>query len=123
LADLAELKIPFPMDLFAVNREYYKNSPKLVEGMLRAYSDGVATIKRRKPIAVEIIRKYLRKTDVEDSYEYAAKYLERVPKVDPAGIQTVLAWEGKSDIAPSRFYDNTIIDRLVQEGFFDGLYK
>ncbi|MGZ8445809.1 MAG: ABC transporter substrate-binding protein [Candidatus Binatia bacterium] len=123
LADLAELKIPFPMDLFAVNREYYKNSQKVVEGMLRAYSDGVATIKRRKPIAVEIIRKYLRKTDVDDSYEYAARYLERVPKVDPAGIQTVLAWENKSDIAPSRFYDNTIIDRLVQEGFFDGLYK
>jgi ABC-type nitrate/sulfonate/bicarbonate transport system substrate-binding protein len=117
LADLAELKIPFPMDLFAVNREYYKNSPKVVEGMLRAYSEGVATIKRRKPIAVEIIRKYLRKTDVEDSYEYAARYLERVPKVDPAGIQTVLAWENKSDIAPSRFYDNTIIDRLVPDLF------
>ena len=32
LADLAELKIPFPMDLFAVNREYYKNSPKAGRG-------------------------------------------------------------------------------------------
>jgi hypothetical protein len=31
--------------------------------------------------------------------------------------------ENKSDITPSRFYDNTIIDRLVQEGFFDSLYK
>ena len=123
LADLAELKIPFPMDLFAVNRDYYKNSQKVIEGMLRAYSDGVATLKRRKPIAVEVIRKYLRKSDVEDSYEYAAKYLERVPKVDPASIQTVLAWENKSDIAPGRFYDNAIVDRLAQEGFFDNLYK
>jgi NitT/TauT family transport system substrate-binding protein len=123
LADLAELKIPFPMDLFAVQRDYYRNSPKVVEGMLKAYSDGVATIKRRKDVAVEIIRKYLRKSEVEDSYDYAARYLERVPRVDPAGIQTVLAWEGKSDIAPSRFYDNTIIDRLSQEKFFDGLYK
>lgn len=123
LADLAELKIPFPMDLFGVNRDYLKSTPKVVEGMLKAYSDGVATIKRRKEVAVEIIRKYLRKTDVEDSYDYASRYLERVPRVDPAGIQTVLAWEGKSDIAPSRFYDNTIIDRLVQEKFFDGLYK
>jgi len=123
LADLAELKIPFPMDLFAVNRDYYKNSQKVIEGMLRAYSDGVATIKRRKPVAVEIIRKYLRKSDVEDSYEYAAKYLERVPRVDPAGIQTVLAWENKSDIAPTRFYDNAIVDRLVHEGFIDALYK
>jgi ABC-type nitrate/sulfonate/bicarbonate transport system substrate-binding protein len=123
LADLAELKIPFPMDLFAVNRDYYKNQSKIVEGMLKAYSEGVATIKRRKEVAVEIIRKYLRKTDVEDSYQYAARYLEGIPRVDPAGIQTVLAWEGKSDIAPGRFYDNAIIDRLAQEKFFDSLYK
>jgi len=123
LADLAELKIPFPMDLFAVNRDYYKNSPKALEGMLKAYSEGVAVIKRRKELAVEIIRKYLRKNEVDDSYDYAARYLDRVPRVDPAGIQTVLAWEGKSDIAPSRFYDNSIIDRLAQEKFFDGLYK
>lgn len=37
----------------------------------------------------------------------------RVPEVDPAGFQTVLAWENKSDIAPSRFYDDMITDRLV----------
>ena len=123
LADLSEMKIPFPMDLFAVNRDYYKSSPRAIEGMLKGYSDGVATIKRRKDVAVEIMRKYLRKRDVEESYQYAFKYLERVPKVDPASIQTVLAWEGKSDIAPSRFYDNAIVDRLTQEGFFDNLYK
>jgi len=58
LADLAELKIPFPMDLFAVNREYYKSSTRVVEGMLKAYIDGVATIKQRKDVAVEIIRKF-----------------------------------------------------------------
>lgn len=123
LADLAELKIPFPMDFFAVNPEYYKNSSRVVEGMLKAYIDGVATIKRRKDVAVEVIRKYLRKYDVEESYDYAARYLERVPRVEPATIQTVLAWENKSDIAPGRFYDNAIVDRLVHEGFIDALYK
>ena len=60
---------------------------------------------------------------MEESYEYAARYLERVPRVDPASIQTVLTWENKSDMAPGRFYDNTIIDRLIQEGFIDNLYK
>jgi len=123
LADLAELKIPFPMDLFAVNREYYKGAAKNVEAMLKAYAHGVALIKTRKEFAVNVMRKYLRKTEVEDSYEYAARYLERVPRVDPTAIQTVLAWEGKSDIAPTRFYDNSIIDRLVHEGFIDNLYK
>jgi hypothetical protein len=91
--------------------------------MLKAYAHGVAVIKTRKEFAVNVMRKYLRKADVEDSYEYATRYLERVPRVDPTAIQTVLAWEGKSDIAPTRFYDNSIIDRLVQEGFIDNLYK
>jgi hypothetical protein len=71
--------------------------------MLKAYSDGVATIKKRKDVAVDVIRKYLRKADVEDSYEYAFRYLERIPRVDHASIQTVLAMENKSDIGPSRF--------------------
>ena len=118
LVDLAELNIPFPMDLFAVNREYYKHSGRVVEGMLKAYSDGVATIKKRKDVAVDVIRKYLRKTDVEDSYEYAFRgILNEYRGWIRGAIQTVLAMGKKSDIAPSRFYDNTIIDRLVQEGF------
>ena len=85
--------------------------------------DGVATIKNRKDVAVDVMRKYLRKADVEDSYEYAFRYLERIPRVDHGSIQTVLAMENRPDIAANRFYDNTIIDRLVQEGFFEGLYK
>jgi NitT/TauT family transport system substrate-binding protein len=123
LADLTELKIAFPMDLFAVHRDLYKNSPKAIESLLKAYIEAIAILRTRKNEAFEVLRKYLRRNDVQETYEYAYKYLERSARVDPAAVQTVLAWEGKSDIAPSRFYDNAIVDRLVQEGFVDKLYK
>jgi hypothetical protein len=65
----------------------------------------------------------MRRDDVDDSYQYATKYLDRVPRVEPATIKTVLDWLGKSDIPVKNFYDNTIIDRLAEQGFIDGLYK
>jgi ABC-type nitrate/sulfonate/bicarbonate transport system substrate-binding protein len=123
LADLTDLKIAFPMDLFAVHRELYKNSPKTVESMLKAYIEGIAILRLRKTEAFDVLRKYLRRDDVQEAYDYGFRYLERTARTDPTGIQTVLAWEGKSDIPGARFFDNAVIDKLLQEGFVDRLYK
>jgi len=124
LVDLSTLDIPFSMDLIAVKQDFYKASRKTVEGMLKAYIEGVAAL-RNKEQAYKVLGKYLRRRfgDLQEPYEYAVKYLDTVPKVDPAVVQTVLDWEGKSDVPVSRFFDNAIIDRLVQEGFIEKLYK
>ena len=47
LVDLPDLGIPFSMDLIAVKRDFYKNSPRTVEGMLKAYIEGVAALKAK----------------------------------------------------------------------------
>lgn len=125
LVDLPELGIPFSMDLIAVKREFYKSSPKTVEGMLKAYIEGVAAIRTKKDQTFKVLAKYMRVPSemLDESYEYAVKYLDRVPKVEPAVVQTVLSWEGKSEIPVKDFFDNTIIDRLARDGFIDRLYK
>jgi len=123
LADLSDLKIPFPMDLFAVHRDLYRNSPQTVENMLKAYIEGVYFLRTRKREAAEVLRKYLRRDDVEEANDYGVKYLERTARVDPEAIQTVLAWEGKSDIPGSRFFDNRFVDKLTGDGFMERLYK
>lgn len=124
LVDLPKLGIPFSMDLIAVKREFYKASPRVVEAMLKAYIEGVAGL-RKKEQAFRVLGKYLRGRSgaLDEPYEYAVKYLEREPRVEPAVIKTVLDWEGKADVPVQRFFDNSIIDRLVQEGFIDNLYK
>jgi ABC-type nitrate/sulfonate/bicarbonate transport system substrate-binding protein len=123
LVDLPKLNIPFSMDLIAVKQDFYNASPKTVERMLKAYIEGVAAL-RKKEQAYKVLGKYLRRrsANLQEPYEYAVKYLDPVPKVDPAVIQTVLDWEGKSDVPVSRFFDNTILDRLVQDGFIERLY-
>jgi hypothetical protein len=43
--------------------------------------------------------------------------------VEPAVIQTVLNWENKGETSVNDFFDNTIIDRIIKEGFVEKLYK
>jgi NitT/TauT family transport system substrate-binding protein len=125
LVDLPDLGIPFSMDLIAVKRDFYRNSPRTVEAMLKAYVEGVAALRTRKELAYKVLGKYLlgASDSLDEAYEYAVKYLDRQARVDPAVIQTVLNWENKSDTPVSEFFDNTIIDRIQKEGFIDRLYK
>jgi NitT/TauT family transport system substrate-binding protein len=130
LLDLSEMGIPFSMDLIAVTRNFLKNSPKTVEVVLRAYSEGVAALTTNRSKAFQVIAQYMRlrpettgQQDVAEHYDYAIKYLDRVPRVEPAVIKTVLTWVGKGSIPVEDFFDNRIIDQLVRERFIDGLYK
>jgi NitT/TauT family transport system substrate-binding protein len=124
LVDLPDLGIPFSMDLIAVKRDYLKNSPKNVEATLKAYLEGVAAL-RRKDLAYKVLGKYMHGAgdSLDEAYEYAVKYLDRTAKVDPAVIQTVLNWENKGEGSVNDFFDNSIVDRIIKEGFVDRLYK
>jgi len=50
-------------------------------------------------------------------------YLDRIPRAEPEAVQTILEFMGKKGVAPETFQDNSIIDKLTKEGFFDKLYK
>jgi len=130
LLDLSEMGIPFSMDLIAVRRDFLKNSPQTVEAVLRAYTEGVAALSTNRTKAFQVIGQYMRlrpettgQQDVTEHYDYAVKYLDRVPRVEPAVIQTVLSWVGKGSVPVEGFFDNRIMDQLVREHFVNGLYK
>jgi ABC-type nitrate/sulfonate/bicarbonate transport system substrate-binding protein len=125
LVDLPDLGIPYSMNLLAVKRDYYKAEPKAVEAMLRAYIEGIAVLKTNKQESMKALAKYMRRSPnaVAEPYQYAVKYLDSIPIVEPAVIQTVLNWEGKGNVPVTGFFDNTIIERLTKEGLIDRLYK
>jgi hypothetical protein len=56
-------------------------------------------------------------------YEFVTKYLDSVPRVDPAAVDTILEMVGSKAAPKTKLFDNSIIDRLSQEGFIDKLYK
>ena len=125
LVDAAELGIPFSMNLLAVSSDFYRRSPKTVEKIVAAYIEGIAGLKLRKPQALALLAKYMgqRGGSSEMHYEFVTKYLDSVPRVDPAAVETVLEMVGQSGAPKAQLYDNAIVDRLAQEGFIEKLYK
>jgi NitT/TauT family transport system substrate-binding protein len=125
LVDAAELGIPFSMNLLAVSSDFYRRSPKTVESIVAGYIEGIAALKTRKAQALKVLERYMgqRGGTSEMHYQFVTKYLDSIPRVDPAAVETVLEMVGPAGAAKAKLFDNTIVDRLVQEGVVDKLYK
>ena len=126
LVRLAEMGIPYSMNMIAVQRDYLRRNPEPVENMVRAYVDGLAFMRRNKERALKIIAKYARLNDakgIEKFYSDAMTYLDPIPRAEPEAVQTILEFMGKKNVAVETFQDNSIIDKLAREGFFERILK
>jgi ABC-type nitrate/sulfonate/bicarbonate transport system substrate-binding protein len=125
LLNLIDLDIQYSMNIIAVSRDYYQNSRETVDGMLRAYVEGVAALHLQKAQALRILAKYARLADpkrVQQVYADAAAYLDRVPRVEPEGVHTILEFMGKK-VPLEALVDNSLVDRMVRDGFVKKLYQ
>jgi NitT/TauT family transport system substrate-binding protein len=126
LVKLIDMGIPYSMNMIAVSRDLLKRNPETVEGVVRAYAEGVAFMNQNKERALKIIAKYAHLGDakqVEDHYRDSVTYLDRIPRAEPEAVQTILEFMGKKGVPVETFQDNSIVEKLNREGFFDKLYK
>lgn len=125
LVDAAELGIPFSMNLLAVSTDFARRAPKTIENIVAAYIEGIAALKLRKAQAHKLLIQYMgqRGGGVDTHYEFVTKYLDAVPRIDPAAVDTILEMVGSKDPPRAKLYDNSTVDRLVQDGLIDKLYK
>jgi ABC-type nitrate/sulfonate/bicarbonate transport system substrate-binding protein len=125
LLNLIDLDIQYSMNIIAVSRDYYQKNRETVDGMLRAYVEGVAALHLQKTQALKIIAKYARLADprrVQQIYADATTYLDRVPRVEPEGVYTILEFMGKK-VPLESLADNSLVDRMVREDFVKKLYQ
>jgi NitT/TauT family transport system substrate-binding protein len=126
LVDLDELGIQYSNVVIAVPHDFYRRSSPAVEGMVRAYLEGVAAVNQQKQMAFKVIAKYTRLKEpklIEELYNDAVKFLDRVPRVEQEAIAPIVEFMGKKPISVEAIADNSIIDKLVREGFIDRLYR
>jgi hypothetical protein len=126
LVNIVDLGIAYSMNMIAVQRDFYRRSPKIVDGIVRAYTEGVAALHRDKTRAIKVITKYTRATDprfLEGQYADSKTYLERVPRIEQPAVSTILEFTDKKTTPLDAFADNSIVERLVAEGFIDKLYS
>jgi hypothetical protein len=55
-------------------------------------------------------------------YQDSVDFLEKTPRVEPEAVLSILEFLGKKDVPLKTFVDNSIVDRLIAEGFIDRLY-
>ncbi len=126
LVDLDELGIQYSNVVIAVPQDFYRRSSPAVEGMVRAYLEGVAAANQQKEMAFKVIAKYTRLKEpklIEELYNDAVKFLDRAPRVEKEAIAPIVEFMGKKPISVEAIADNRIIDKLVAEGFIDRLYR
>ena len=64
---------------------------------------------------------------LEGSRRYAYDFTEKVPLVRREGVQVVLDQEAAKspqakDLTAERFYDNSLVQELISEGFYKSLW-
>lgn len=126
LAKLEDMGFQYSMDVIAHARDDLKKYPLVVEGMVRAYTEGVAAMHFQKERANKAIAKYARLKDpkkIDEIYQDSIVYLEKTPRVEPESLNSILDFMGKKGVPLETFADNSIVDKLVREGFIDRLYK
>jgi len=126
LMKLEDMGFQYSMDVIAYSRDDMKRSPQIVDGMVRAYTEGVAAIHYQKEKAYRAIAKYARLRDqkkIDEIYQDSIVYLEKTPRVEPEAINSILDFMGKKGVPLETFADNTLVDKMVREGFIEKLYK
>lgn len=126
LADLADLGLKYPTSIVATRRSYLSKDRPLVKKFMMAFVEGLAIYKSDSKFAVSVMQKYTRLNDtamLEKTHDYFVKNTVAVPLVDPNALPAGFP-SGKNPEKPlSDFYDNSILQELINEGFVRNLGK
>jgi NitT/TauT family transport system substrate-binding protein len=129
LANAIDLDVPYAMNLFAVTQDFLRANPGTSERLLKAYIEGVGALMRDKGLAFKVFTRYFKRSDsafLEETYSIVTTFMEKIPRVDPRTIATAMEIESIKGTSPEqlseKLVDNSIVDRLVRDGFTDKVF-
>jgi ABC-type nitrate/sulfonate/bicarbonate transport system substrate-binding protein len=133
LANLADFSDIYAPMAYVFKKSVIAAHPELPERMLKAYAEATKRFYDDKNFAVTAYMKYDPQTrpDVERIYDHDSKAgtYERIPYVLAPAIQYIVTHQVDPRIAAEmkaydfhKVVDNSYVDRLVKEGFFEKLF-
>lgn len=126
LADLGDLGVKYPTSTMITTRSYLAQNRAIVKGFLMAYTEGLHLYAQRRDLALSVTQKYTKLGDQEvlsKSHDYFVKNTSLVPSTDPVAIKNALPPDKIASRKPEEFYDNSLIQELVNEGFVEKIAK
>lgn len=130
LANLAKEDIPFIHLGLTTTRRFMKERRAQAKAFVRAYGKAVHFMHARKEESTRIVSRYAKITDpgqLAGTMQYAYDFVEKIPFVKKEAVQATLDEIGKKNpkakqAKAEQFYDNSLVQELVKEGFFAGMW-
>lgn len=131
IANLAREGIYFVIAGLTTTRCFLREQRSDAKAFLRAFGRATYFMFEQRDQAKSILRKYAKIDDpgmLEGSLKYAQDFTEKIPLVKREGVQVVLDQEmvknpPAKEFTPERFYDNSLVQELIHEGFYKSLWS
>ena len=132
IANMADYSDIYASTVYLFTRKTVTANPKVAESIIRAQTEAIKRFYDDKAFAVKAFLSYDKQNapDVERIYDMIAKsnQVERVPYVMAAAIKAIME-QANAETAtqlkafdPRKVVDNSFVDRLVKEGFFEKVF-
>ena len=130
IANLADEGIYFVIAGLTTSRRYLREHRNEAKAFLRAFGRATHSMFQQRDEAKRILTKYARIDDpgmLDGSLKYAHDFTEKIPSVKREGVQVVLDQEAAKnaqarEFSAEQFYDNSLVQELVNEGFYKALW-
>jgi ABC-type nitrate/sulfonate/bicarbonate transport system substrate-binding protein len=126
LADLADLGLKYPTSVIATRRSYLSKDRPLLKKFMMAFLEGLALYKTDRNFVIKVMQKYTRLNDTAmlgKTHDYFVKNTAAIPLVDPNALPAGFPGGKNPDKPLSEFYDNSVLQELINEGFTKNLTK
>jgi NitT/TauT family transport system substrate-binding protein len=120
MMDLSDLGVKYPMGLIATTRAFHVHNRATVKKFLMAFIEGLDFYSKNKEFSIRVMRKYTRLDDDDSlsrSYDYFVRKTTSIPFTDPVVLKESLPPERSSGRKAQEFFDDSVLQELVTEGF------
>ena len=130
IANLANEEIPFMHIGLTTSRKWIKDYRPQAKAFVRAYGRAIHFMHTRKEETRAIFAKYTKINDrgmLDGSIQYGYDFMEKTPFVKTPAFQVTLDQIARTNpkakqAKPEQFFDNSLVQELVDEGFFAKLW-
>jgi ABC-type nitrate/sulfonate/bicarbonate transport system substrate-binding protein len=130
LANLAKEEIPFMHIGLTTSKKWVREHRPQAKAFIRAYGRSIHFMHTRKEQTRSIFAKYTKINDVgmlDGSIQYGYDFMEKIPFVKAQAFQVTLDQIAKTNpkakqAKPEQFFDNSLVQELIDEGFFTTLW-
>jgi ABC-type nitrate/sulfonate/bicarbonate transport system substrate-binding protein len=132
LANLQDHDV-YAATVYMFSKKAVTDNPKLAEQITKAHAEAIKRFYDDKPFAIKAYQAFDKQPDADVARIYDlyknGNIFERVPYVLDAAVKSIVSQQNDPRLAADlkaydfhKVIDNRVVDRLVREGFFEGVF-